>query len=248
MSEWERPAAGGLKESEVIEYQAVSTLAVVGLVVGFISAGATIWPLFWIVPPLGILLNLVAMARIAADPAALTGRKLALVGLVLSVFFAALVPTDRLASRRLLRREAQQFAAQWFDALRGDRPVEAFQLSVDPRYRRPLEHLRQQIRRAGSEDREGLEEYLDQEDVRCLLALGEKAQVKHYATENVSKSKEGEIVVDVYAVTFEDNGEKKTFFLRLGLQRFRLPNQEAADWHVASSSGGYKPIALGGKG
>lgn len=251
MAQGEPPESGtrGFEDSEGVEYQAVSGLAVVGLLVGLASAAALIWPWLWLVALLGIVLNVLALKRIADLAPSLTGGKLALAGLLVSVFFAAMVPTNGLSYDWSIRRQARQVATLWFDALLNDQPVKAYQLSLDPRYRRPLDELARKVRQSGSTPRDELRQYVDRPEIRCLLALNDKAQVRHYATEDQFRdAKNQEFVVDVYAVTFNDQSQKKTFFIRLTLERFDLPSGLGSDWQVASTQGGCRPIALGGSG
>lgn len=250
MTEEDLPKEGisGFQETEVIEYQAISAMAVGGLLLGLLAAGAMLWPLLWIVPPLGIVVSLVALWRIEHQPTVLTGKMFALVGLALSVFFVALVPTNKIIYDRAIRQEARHFASIWFDALRNGQVVEAYQLTLDPRVRRPLNQLEAAVREPESDPRKGLKEYVAEQDVRTLLALGDKAQVRYYATEFQSSEPGHESLVVVYAVTYDDKGEKKTFFIRLGLERRDLPVGHESDWRVVSSRGGYRPIALGGNG
>lgn len=249
MSDEDRPDEGSslFKEVEVIEYQAVSGLAVVGCLLGLLAAGALIWPLLWVVPPLAIVVNLIAIVRINRQPSVLVGKKFALVGLALAVFLTAMVPADKIAYDVAIRRQARHFASIWFDCLRDDKAIESYQLTLDPRYRRPLSELDAQVRVPDSEPRKGLQEYLEQSEVRCLLALGDKALVRYYATEGQTSEPGRDTVIAIYAVTYEEEGQKKSFFIRLGLDRRKLPVGDDSDWFVASSRGGYHPIALGGE-
>jgi len=238
------PAHGAFEESEVIEYQAVSGLAVGSFLAGLLSPGAVLWPLLWIAPPLGILLGVLALKRIADQPSELTGKRLALVGLALSVFFAAMVPTERLVYRQALARQAREFATIWFDCLRNDEPIKAYQLSLDPRHRLPMARLVDEADVADSDARANLEEYVQDRTVRCLLALGDKARARHYATEQQEHFTDGEIVITVYAVTYQEGGRDKTFFIRLALRRYELPDGKSSDWQVAAASRARTPSPL----
>ena len=233
-----------LESVDVIEYQAVSGLAVVALLLGLLAAGALIWPLFWIVPPLGIVVGGVALGRIVRQSPELTGRKLATAGLMLSIFFAAMVPAEWFTYRWAIRSEAHRFAAIWFETFRNGEPIKAFQLTVAPRHRLPLEEVGRRVTTIGSDEYEGFKEFGESSDVRSLLALGEKALVRHYATESQVLNKGDDLVEEAYAVTYEDGGEKKTFFLRLVLGRKQLDGQRGVDWQVVSRRAGYRPVAL----
>ena len=108
-----------------------------------------------------------------------------------------------------------------------------------------MRHLVQQTREAGSKARTELEKYVKRPEVRCLLALGDRAQVRHFATEGQQHAEDLETTTEVYTVTYEEAGQKKTFFLLLSLRRYVLPGTGMSDWYVANSTGGYRPKALG---
>lgn len=235
---------GGFQEPDEIEYQAVCPLAVVGLLVGVLSLGAVVWPGLWVVPAVGIVVSVLALRRIAQYAPALTGRNLALAGLILSVFCAAVAPAHLYGYRWLIRREARKFTTTWVDYLRNEEPVKAYQLAQDPRYRRPLAELVADSLIEESGHRAGLEEYVAKPVIRTLLALGNKAQVRYYETEGQYHGGENYTLYDTYAVTYEEEGEKKTFFISLALKRYPLPGNEEADWHVSSIKGGVRPLDM----
>jgi len=163
------------EENEAADYHAVSALAVVGLLCGLAAATAILSPALWIVALLGVLLNVLALARIAREAPALIGRKAALVGLILSVFFGAVAMTDWYTYSELINREARQFAALWFDSLRDHEPQKAHQLTRPASTRRPFDEKLWDLYFDGSEPREDLKAYLERPEVRTLLDLGNKA-------------------------------------------------------------------------
>ena len=81
---------GEYREEQSGRYRAVSPTAVASLAFGALSA-LTVW--HWamgLIPAVGILLGYLALRQIAKTPEELTGRGLALGGLILSVAFAVL--------------------------------------------------------------------------------------------------------------------------------------------------------------
>jgi hypothetical protein len=83
----DKPYDGELSEFD--GYRALSSAAVGSLVAGVLSALSFLSSLFWVLPVFGLLLGIVAVARIRANPTELTGRKLALAGMVMSTLFWA---------------------------------------------------------------------------------------------------------------------------------------------------------------
>src|SRR5436190_22132554 len=117
-------------EGDLDSYRAVSGFAVVSLLVGIASAVVIVVPMMWFVPLLGVCLSLMALARIAAAGPVLEGRKLALLGLALSIIFVVEVPVEYLSTRWWLVREAQPTAEELFAALRQGDPFKAHELSL----------------------------------------------------------------------------------------------------------------------
>ena len=81
-------------EADVARYRPFCGLAIVGLLVGLLSALAILDPLLWFLPVLGVVLSAVALRRVAAADPPLVGRTAAVAGLGLSVAFAVAGPTD----------------------------------------------------------------------------------------------------------------------------------------------------------
>ena len=244
-AEFPEPRLTNHQDAEVVEYQAVSGLAVAGLVVGLGGAVAFIHPSLCIVPLAGVLLGVLALRRIARDAPALIGRKAAVAGLVLSLFCAAAAPSQWSAYRGFMRAEARQAAEAWFNFLRGDEPHKAHQLTRHPRYRLPMDDSLWATYEEGSEAREELENYVSRPEVRALLALGDKARVRYYDTEGQGRVEGRDTVYQVYAVSYNESGKEKTFFIGLSLERYRLPSTGRAYWRVVRSEGGIRPDALG---
>ena len=240
-----KPRLGNARD-DVLGYQAVSGLAVAGLILGVVAAVAFIHPLLWLVPAAGILVAGLALRRIARDAPALIGRKAALAGLMLAMFCATAAPSGWSAYRGFMRREARQFARVWFDFLRRDEPHKAHQLTRHPRYRLPLDESLWVAYEEGSDPRNELENYVSRPEVRALLALGDKARVRYYDTEGQGREEGCDVVYQVYAVTCDEAGGKKTFFIGVALKRYRLQGTRRAFWRITRTDGGVRPVALGG--
>jgi len=233
-------------DDRVLAYQAVSRLAVAGLIFGIAAAVAFIHPLLWTVPAAGILVAGLALWRIARDAPALIGRKAAVAGLMLSIFCGAAAASGWSAYRGMIRGEARRFTEAWFQFLRDNEPHKAHQLTLHPRYRLPLNDSLWGSYEEGSDPRSELENYVSRPEIRALLALGPKAQVRYYDTEGQTSSEGRESVYQVYAVTYDEAGKKKTFFIGVALDRFLLEGTGRAAWRILHTDGGIRPAALGG--
>jgi hypothetical protein len=160
----------------------------------------------------------------------------------LSLCFAAAAPADWLFYRHLVRREAKEFAAAWFEMLADGHPEWAYQLAADPKNRHPLDDELWQFYR--DNPRVWLEmdrfaapakEGQKPRPVRTLLALGKSAHVRYCETLSQQTLEGADIVLLRYAITFEDAGEKKTFFLLVQLLR-RKTEDGRAYWRLMNCS------------
>jgi hypothetical protein len=232
-------------DAQLAQYQGLSAAAVVGLILGLLAPLAVMDPVLWAVPLLGILVNGWALWRIAGRSPMLVGRRAALAGLILSTLLAAAAITDWLAHRCLLRREARQFAGQWFDLLAQGQPQKAYQLVLSPKYRRPFDDKLWDFYRESTHWRAELENYVSQPLVRTLLTLGQKARLRYYQTTAQWPEEGRDHVAQVYAVSYQQAGRKETFFVLLELQRVQFANGRA-NWRLLHAEGGIRPAGWPG--
>lgn len=103
--------------AETISYRPVSKLAVAAAVMGVLSSLAVTTPLLWIVPLVGVVLAVVALADVARPGAEKAGRAAALVGLALAVGFGVQALTSSLLARSIMDRRSEAVVRAWLDAL-----------------------------------------------------------------------------------------------------------------------------------
>lgn len=243
MSSHSHPRLTELREAEIAEYHPLSKLAVAGLIFGLAAPAAIVDPTLWALPPLGAALNGLALWHVARNAPVLLGRRAALAGLMLSILFGTAAPTHWFGYRWMLRREARQFAEAWFELVRRGEPHKAYQLTIMPTYRQPLDENLWSLYRESPHWRGELESYVSTDLIRGLLTLGQQARVRYYDTEAFRREQGQPIVYLWYAVTYDDAGEKKTFFVNLKLQRVKLPNGRA-NWRLARTASGGVPQGL----
>lgn len=167
-------------------YRSVSGWAVAGLMIGLLSPLALADPLLWAVPVVGGMVCVRAFVQLKQKATDMIGRKAALVGLWLAVFSLTAAYSDWLYFRGRIRGEARQTALFWFELLAKDRPELAFQLTLLPQQRHPLdERIWDFYVDEGKTNRyTALKNYVapgsDEKSpslVRTLLALGDSADV-----------------------------------------------------------------------
>jgi len=227
-------------DSELATYRPLSGQAVAGLIFGLLAPLALVDPLLWGLPLLGAIFSFSALRRIHREQPALGGRKIALAGLYLALFFGVLAPSDWFVYRRLVWNEARQFSALWFQYLAQDQPQLAHQMVLPPATRyHDSQHL-WDFYRNNPRLREQLEGYVAMPLVRTLLALGPGAVSRFYDTVAQSREDGNDQVELLYAVTFEEEGERKSFFVSILCERQRLADG-TAQWRILNTAGGVRP-------
>lgn len=209
-------------DGESPEYQTICGLAVVSLILAILAPLALVDPLGAILPVGAIAVGWAALRRIARNAPALSGRRLALWAVGLSLLFLAAVPAEWLSYRWQIRREAIAVGDAWFAMLRDNRPQMAFQLTLEPRRRRPLDNTLAKYYREVPELRDGLAAYVRQPLVRTLLTLGRAAEVRWERIEDQERLYNCDRVDPLYVVGYEEGGRKKSFSVVLHLARLRL--------------------------
>jgi hypothetical protein len=233
-------------DEKLAEYRSLSGWAVTGLIFGLLSPLALVDPLLWTVPIAGVLVCGRALWIIKQNAPELVGRKLALAGLWLIVLSLTAAPADWLCYRWRMRSEARQTALFWFELLAKNRPEMAYQLTLTSKFRQPLDErlwafyqdtnkfkwltiLKNYVAPAKPDEPPRL--------VRTLLALGDSAQVRYLKTLDQQYIGSEEVLDQLYAVTFDDSGQKKTFFAAVRLARERTGNDHAS-WTIIDAQGG----------
>lgn len=235
------------QDEEVARYHVLSGTAVAALVFGLLSVLAALDPLAWIIPATAMVLGGVALIRIAQRQPELVGRNAAVAGMALALLFGGYALSYWMGERTLLRRQAQQFGMAWFDFLARGEPQKAHQLTEHPNRRQPLNDALWRYYGKDWTRRDSLEAYVSRPLVRTLLALGDGANVRLYENGSITRDRYRSMVEQVYAVTYQEDDQKKTFFVSVQLERLRLDEGEATAWRVGHTEGGVRPSSMGPK-
>lgn len=220
-------------DDDALEYRSLEPLAVVSVLLGLASPVAIFQPLLAVVPILGLLTAVVAVAKIGADRAR-SGRSVAIAGMVLSTLFLA-VPLARYASAQMmLRGQAVPVATEFLERLRQQHPEEAMLLQMAPDYRPPIDDGLWSYFRNDQEARTQLQAFVKQPFVRMLLALGPDAEVKLLKVNGIGAGNRMALADLHYTVTFTDeDGQRKTLVVGIFLERRGQPlNAELNPWRI----------------
>ncbi len=219
------------QDAELAAYRALAGQAVLGLICGLLAPLAMVDPMLWAIPALGTVFSGWALRRIKNNAPAMVGRKIAIGGLTLSLLFLAAAPADWLSYRWMVRNEARQFSALWFKYLLEDEPQKAHQLTMTPQSRQPLDDRLRAFYRGEARWREELENYVKSPLVQTLLALGPKAHVQFYQTAGQTHDGDNDQVDQLYTVTYEEGGERKSFVVLVRMMRLKLGGG-GAGWRI----------------
>jgi hypothetical protein len=206
-------------ETELRSYRKICVTAFCALGLGLLSPLVFAYPLMYVLPVGGVFISVIALRRMAREPGRLIGRRAAIIGLAVSVLMGIGAPTRVLTHRWVVLGQAQQFADEWFTHLRDGNPHMALELTRDIKKRRPQDDALWQKYRNNSNDAEALRKYVRDPLVATLLALGDSATVRHYETVDYTQYADSDGVEELYAVTYEENGRRKTFFVRVAMSR-----------------------------
>ncbi len=221
-------------------YRSVCVSAVLGLILGLASIGAFLATAMWMIPVMGIVVNLRALWSIAAAKSILTGRRMALTGLFLSVLFGAAAPSDAWGTRWFLEQSARPVAEAWFSALANDQPERALQLRTSAGLRRKLDDRLLNYYTTNKDAYRELRQFVSEPLVKTLLLIGPAAKVRLYETGSVEADETRTFVSQIYSVTFDKGGQTTTFFVNMLLER-KLDFSQRAEWRVMGANGGVRP-------
>jgi len=204
-------------EGEVL-YVRPSIAAVVSAFLGLGAFLVYISPWFFFLGIIALVLSLYAFWAIRSSDGILTGMPFAYIGLCGAVVALVSVTIFWQAYHYGLRREADQFFRLWFVAIQeGDIPRAVEYRSIYPHRSRAADA--EERWRAQYENRfshRAVHQFVEDEMIRVLLALGNTATVTYYKTSEIRTEPEWDAVIAVYAVTFpSESGEKETFFVRI---------------------------------
>ncbi|MCE9546142.1 MAG: hypothetical protein K8T25_11560 [Planctomycetia bacterium] len=236
---------------DVIQYRPLSLWGVSGLLAGIASTiafwGPMLWPvarpLLWPVAGLMLLVSVVAMIYLTRERGAVGGTRLASVGLFLSLLSVTAAPTHFLLREWHLREQASTVGAQWLMFLLARQPYDAFESMKPASSRRPLGRPLLDQFAADKGEAYVYEQFLNSPLVKALSLLPiSSTRIEHYETESIDPSPDGsDVISDVYAVSFLENGKKKSFFVRLELERREDESTVSGIWRVMNYQGGIRP-------
>jgi hypothetical protein len=222
-------------DADLVEYRAVSITALIGLLVALLSVAGFGHPVLWAVPFMAVIVNLVALRRIAQHSPRLLGRGAALVGLAVALALGAAAPTRYLVSAARSRHEARQLAELWLQALAKHNRELALELEQAPQSRLPPdEDLRANYRDEPAAAK-ALREFADRPLVRAIGAAGDAATFEYLETQVQQVTLQKERIKSLWRVTYDQDGKPMSFLVQLTLVRELRDPRRVRQWTVERS-------------
>jgi len=129
-----------MAENQIASYRHLSISALAGFACGVLSICVVLHlTLFSIAAALGILFSLIGLQRTRRDADVVAGRKLAWVGLVLSVFFLVAGQVNWYATEARQYNQAEQVGNRFLTLMSENKPLLAYQITLPPSSRIVLE-------------------------------------------------------------------------------------------------------------
>jgi hypothetical protein len=231
---------------ELPEYRSISVTAVVGLLLALFSPLALVRALLVVIPVAAAVLCLFALYRIRTSEGRLAGRAPALVGLGLACFFAAAAPAKVITWRRTLNARATPVALAWLELLQAHEPHKAHQLMKPDLVRRPLTDDLWTYYRNDAAARRELEEFVSTPEIKFLLTMGDRTQIRFYEPIGIDyPTSTSAVVMQTYTVSYDDPAAgRTTFFLSLMIERREAAGSSGEQWRIGGSSPGVTPTSF----
>lgn len=230
------PSFSSTDAVDVAQYPRVSRLSIAALILGLLSAAALYSQLMWCLPAVGAVLAIAALRSIARSEDVVSGRRAAVIGLVLSLLFGAWAPVRFFVRERVLSRQAREHAEQWIGFVRDGRLCEAHQLQLTQHERQsPDTDLAEYYETEEMMGRD-FKEFCSDPTVKKIAELGDRVRLRYVRDEEIAYealyASRLDIVTQQYALEYEEDGEPCTLPLWIAMARVREYGAEENYWYV----------------
>jgi hypothetical protein len=206
-------------EPEVVGYRSVSGWAVAALVLGLLSPAGIVAPILWLIPAMGFAAALFAMWSITTAQGQKSGWYLAVLGLLLSIFFGVAGPARAITRNLWLETRAQRIAQVFVDLLRQNKPLEAHELTKPASQRRPHGPNALELIQKNPDVKREYDRFLNGELVKTLLERGESADVELASASFLGSNERQDVLTVPYHIGSKDAGKSVSVSGEIGLER-----------------------------
>src|SRR5262249_25362591 len=159
------------------DYGRLSGWAIVALMLGVLSAAALAGPILWFIPVVAAAVAIATMRKITTSNRLLTGWHIALLGLLLALFFGMACSARIMSRRYYLEVRAVHFADKFMHLLQENQQAAAFQLTQPAGLRKPIEPENADPFATEPKAKEAFIAFLKVAPVKLLLNAGQATKI-----------------------------------------------------------------------
>jgi hypothetical protein len=217
-------------------YRTISGWSVAALLLGILSGAAVVGPILWLIPVFGIAVSWIALAKIKRSEGQLSGWGVAVLGLLLAIFFGAAGPARAITRHVWLESRAEKFAQAFIDLLKHDKAFAAHQLTRNASTRKPFAVEEPDPYAKDADTKKDYDAFLKLDAVKLLLGGAEaKLLAANYAM--------GDDRSDIVAVTYRlsaKSSEIKPMEVLMYLERTLAYGTQTEQWRIITPA--FRPL------
>ncbi|HTQ38507.1 MAG TPA: hypothetical protein VMJ32_05740 [Pirellulales bacterium] len=219
-------------EREIVEYGRISGWAVAAILLGVLSAAAIVGPLLWFIPVSAGAVSIVAMRKINASESRLSGWHLALLGLLLAIFFGVAGPARTLSRQYLVEVRAAHFAEKFLDLLQHKQPLAAYQLALPAGVRAVVEVGQTELKDKSPEAKKAYDEFLKLPAVNMLLEAGAEAKIEPLSATFAGGDDSRDDVIVKYRIRSSAGNDGKSADVLMDVNRSLAYGSHTEQWQI----------------
>lgn len=225
-------ASSAQVDREVDQYRRFSGWALASLLLGFLSGGAVAGPILWFLPLLAIAVSLLAMQKIRSSEHQLYGWHIALLGLLLAVFFGMAGPARTISRRYYIEKRAAHFAEKFMDKLVENQPEDAFQFTIPPGGRKPITGNSPKAVEMNADLKKAHDDFFKLATVKTLLESAGHKKVELLSTVFTGSDEAQDIITVTFQVRDTQDSAAKPKTVVMGVQRTLTSTAHSEEWRI----------------
>ncbi len=220
-------------EADVAAYRSLSSAALAAAGLGVLSFTALLHPLLLVVPLVAAVCGAVALRSIAVSTAGLSGRRLAVTGLLLAALFAAAAVGRQVSRDWIVTSRAARFGRQWLQAVIDGRRELAYEMCLPPTMRQTPGTDLVKYYGGNPEKNEALQRYFDDSPTRELAQFGAEGKLHYLGVYDAGWSpSQGDVIGLEFRWDYREAGQPKSTRVHLVVQRKMHRRKGRGQWFV----------------
>jgi hypothetical protein len=225
-------ASSNYGQRETIEYEPYSGWTFVALALGILSAVALAGPILWFVPVFAATVAIIALRKIGVSDRRLSGWHIALLGLLLAIFFGIAGPARFISRRYYLETRAARFADKFMELLQQNKPLAAFQLTLPAGVRKPLTADQTEPDTKDAKVQKAYTEFLKLATLKSLLEDGQQTKVELSSAILATSDDARDDVIVYYRIRFPSDSAVKTTNVFMDVARGLAYGSHTEQWQI----------------